>query len=136
MPTKPDRLIEIITAQQRIYVKESYGEQSNQNFTQRDLDEFKKKDVPKQVIDKLRHNGGFLEVVLAIKQMSLSEQQKLLDQAVRTYKPTWAERGSISREAQTEAGQEAERMIAGAVVVLARELSKLSPEAIRNLSSE
>jgi hypothetical protein len=133
---KPNRLIEIIIEDQRIYVKESWGELANQNFTQKDLDEFKKKDIPKQVTDKLRHNGDFLEVVLAIKQMRLSEQQKLLDQALRTYKPTWEERGTISREGQTEAGQEAERMIAGAVVGLVKELSRLSPEDLRKLSSE
>jgi hypothetical protein len=100
------------------------------------LDEFKKKATDKIVTNKLRHNGEFLEVVLAIKQMSLSEQQKLLDQALGTYKPTWAARGPISHEGQTEAGQEAERIIAGAVVELVRELSRLSPENLKRLSSE
>ena len=132
----PEKIIEIIKEQQRLYVKESSGELAAQSFTERDLQEFRERNITKQITDNLRRNGDFLEVVLAIKQMTPGEQQRLFDQASRTYKPTWTELGKISREGQTGAGQQAERMVADAIVALARELARLPPEAIKKLSSE
>lgn len=124
---KPEELIKIIEDQQRGHVKQSCGEFGYQNFGQRDLDEFKKKEVSKQIKDELKQNGEFKEVLLAIKRLSPGDQQKLFEQASGTYQRTWAELGKISCEGQTEAGQEAEKIIAGSIVDLVRDNLRQSP---------
>jgi hypothetical protein len=82
----------------------------------------------------LRKDKEFTNVVLALKASPPHEQQKLLDAALNTRRPTWAELGRIDRQGQTEAGQEAEKMIAEAIVNLVKELLRLPDEDIINAS--
>ena len=130
---KRDKLIEIILKEQRDNVRESYGELAGQNFTAKDLEDFKKAGTPANITARLKTDAEFLEIVLAIKQMSPTERQKLLHRGVNTFKPTWQQLGRIDRAGQSKAGQMAERMIAEAIVNLVKELSKLSDEEIRKL---
>lgn len=130
---KPDKLIEIILKEQRDNVRESYGELAGQNFTAKDLEDFKKAGTPANITARLKTDAEFLEIVLAIKQMPPTERQKLLLRGVNTFKPTWEQLGRIDRAGQSKAGQMAERMIAEAIVNLVKELSKLSDEEIRKL---
>lgn len=129
----PEELLAIIKSQQKAEVKESSGESASQNFSKKDFDDFKKKNVPKSVADKLKHDNHFIDVVLAIKQMDPTPRQDLLDLGVQTYKNTWTQLGKVSTEGQTEAGQEAERMIAEAIVHLVGELYNLPAEKINEL---
>jgi len=130
---KPDVLIEIITKQQHDNVRESYGESAGQNFTERDLDNFIKKGKLADITAQLKTDAEFLDVMLAIKRMPASERQKLLNKGLNTHRPTWEQLGGINKEGQTKAGQDAERMIAAAIVKLATELSKKSEEDIQKL---
>lgn len=129
----PEQLIGIIKSQQKAEVKESSSESASQNFSKNDLDDFKKKNVPKSVVDKLKRDSHFIDVVLAIKQMEPSPRQDLLNQGVQTYKKTWAQLGKVGPEGQTEAGQEAERMIAKAIIDLVKELYNLPAEKLNEL---
>lgn len=131
--TRADLLIQIITEQQQENVRESYGEAAGQNFSERDLKDFIQKETPRNIAEQLKTDNQFLDVILAIKQMSPGERQKLLNRALNTYKPTWAQIGKIDPKGQTDAGQQAEKMIAKAIVDLVNRLSKLSDDDIRKL---
>jgi Caspase domain len=126
----PDELLEIIKSEQRSKVRESSGVNNGQNFSDDMLKEFKGQDVPQSVTERLKHNSYFIDIVLAIKQMRPGTREKLLNEGMRTYKKTWVELGRISPEGQTDAGQEAERLIAQAIIDLVMELSKLPTEKI------
>jgi hypothetical protein len=128
-----DELLEIIKTQQRLNVKESWGVNMGQNFSNDDLKVFKEKNVTQAITESLRHDDYFIDVVLAIKGMASTPRQKLLGDALKTYKKSWAEFGCINREAQTEAGQEAERLIANAIVRLVNELYTLPVEKLNAL---
>jgi len=111
-------LIALIKQQQRVHVRESWGEWDYQCFTWDDLRWFQKEDVPAEITKKLAKDAKFAAIVRGIKEMKPAERNKLLKRASRTYKPTWAQLGRITRAGQTDAGQEAERLIAGAIVQL------------------
>jgi hypothetical protein len=125
---KPHILIEIIVKKQQENVRESYGEAAGQNFSDQDLREFIRKEVPAQISRELKTDSEFLEVVLVIKHMDPIERQKLLNEGLNKYKRTWAQMGRIDREGQTEAGQTAEKMIAKTIVDLVKDLSKRSDD--------
>jgi hypothetical protein len=130
---KPEALSEIILREQRNNVRESYGELRGQNFSDEDLEDFKKTGKLKAILARLKTDGEFLDVVLAIKSMPATEKQKLLNKAENTYKPTWEQMGKVDRAGQTTAGQQAERMIAEGIVNLVKELSTRSDDEIRKL---
>jgi hypothetical protein len=130
---KPEELLEIIKSQQQSEVKESFSELRGQNFSDEDLKEFKEKNVPKLATERLKHDSHFIDVVLAIKRMELISRQKLFITSLQTYKKTWGELKRISREGQTEAGQEAERLIAKAIVDLVKELYNLPAAKLNEL---
>jgi hypothetical protein len=124
----PEELISIVQEQQRKNVKESWGELAHQCFTDNDLARFVRNKTTERITDSLLGAPEFLDVVLAIRKMELSKHKKLLISVDKPLRPTWAEFGRISREGQTEAGQDAERMIATAIVSLVKELVGM-PEA-------
>jgi hypothetical protein len=136
-PANPNSLIDVIKKVQNERVKESYGELEGQNFSDRDLASFLKNGTIADIKDSLKKDGEFLDVVLAIKSMSMTDRQKLLTKARTTYKPTWVELGRVDRVAgQTAAGQKAERMIAEAIVNLVKELSRLPDDQIKSMQNE
>jgi hypothetical protein len=128
-----DLLIQIITKQQQENVRESYGQAAGQNFSERDLKEFIQKETPKSIAEQLKTDNEFLDLILAIKRLSPSEQQKLLKRGLNTYKPTWEQIGKIDPKGQTVSGQQAEKMIAKAIVDLVKRLSELSDSDIKKL---
>jgi len=132
---KPEKLITIIKEQQKKYVRESWDTDAYQCFTDEDLEKFEDSGIPRKIVEKLKKNNQFIDVVLAIKEIPPSKWQDLKERSLKTYKPTWAELGKISREGQTEAGQKAEKTIAEAIVELVVELLKKSKEDIKKLYS-
>jgi hypothetical protein len=122
----PDRIIGIIKEQQSIYVKESIGQMDYQCFTESDLQNFISKNIPNVIKLNLQKSNEYLTVVLAIKEMDPVARQNLLMSAQSTFKPTWEELGEISKKGQTEAGQNAEKLIAQAIVDLTKSLLKKS----------
>lgn len=125
---KPEKIIIIIQKQQRKNVRESWGELAHQCFTDNDLARFVQNKTTERITDSLKRDPEFLDVVLAIREMEPSKRKKLLISADKPLRPTWAKLGRISREGQTEAGQEADRMIATAIVNLVKELVNM-PES-------
>jgi hypothetical protein len=132
---KPSKLADFIRTEQSKYVKESFGEEAYESFTQKDLDSFTKEKRPAQIVAELRHNNEFLDIVRAIKAMPPAERQRLLASSRELSHPTWRELGRISREGQTDAGQQAERMIAKAIVAEVERLLELSDDEIKKMYS-
>ena len=67
---------------------------------------------------------------MALKSLPDEEQAPFIEDLRRPLRPTWRQLGRISREGQTEAGQQAELDIANVVADVVWELSKLSNEGI------
>lgn len=132
---QPEKLIEIIKQQQALYVKESWGSEAYQCFTDNDLKKFKESKVTQKITQELRTDNKFIDVVLAIKTIPKGNWQDLKESSLITFKPTWSKIGKISREGQTETGQQAEKMIAKAIVDLVVELVNQSEENIKKLYS-
>lgn len=122
--SNPQQLIEYVKGKQKQYVRESYGEMAHQCFTDDDLDRFIHKRVVDRITQEIDNDPVFDDIVLAVKNLSEYEQAALLDSASKTYKPTWAQMGSINIAGQTEAGQKAEKMIAEAICNLVRKRAK------------
>jgi|GEM_PF-3549005 hypothetical protein len=131
VPNLPlDKIIDIIKEQQTIFVKESYGENANQCFTDIDLQKFMAKEVPNTIRNNLQKSNEYLAIVIALKNMDPVKRQQLLSNAQNTFKPTWGEMGRISREGQTDAGQSAEKLIAASIVDLTKNLMSKTKEEL------
>jgi hypothetical protein len=116
-------IVQIIKKAQAAKVRESWGENPNQCFTDIDLKAFHRDNVPKIIAENLRQDARFLKLVASMKNLSAVQVQDVLDTGAKTYKPTWAQIGRIDRQGQTDAGQTAEREIAEAIVRAVKEVS-------------
>jgi hypothetical protein len=119
---RPETLTEIIGEKQKQEVRESSGVWSQDCFSDDDLNEFVETDRAAKIAQALKKSKRFQAVVEIIKNMPAGEQQAFLNSCRRALRPTWREIGSISREGQTEAGNQAELLIAQAIVDLVKEL--------------
>jgi hypothetical protein len=115
-------LLKLIRETQLTHVGISEGPEDYQCFTWEDLKESKASNVPAMVASTLRNDPEFLAVVDQIRQMTAADRNRLLHRASLTCKPTWARLGRITPEGQTVAGQQAELLLARAIVGLVREL--------------
>lgn len=129
----PNDLIAIIKDQQKKNVKESSGEQAWQAFTTDNLNDFREKKTAESITDSLKHDPSFLEILRAIRGMEPGERSKLLLSADKPLHRTWAELGHIGADGQTEAGQQAERIIARAIVDLVEQLVQLPQQEFLKL---
>jgi len=126
----PERLIDIISQLQVEYVRESFGLESGQCFTDVDFKTFMHEKTTDKIVEGLRRDQDFIAVVNAIRDMNTEHRSALLNRARRHYKSTWAELGldprttsaNELRRGQTDAGQQAEKLIAQAVVDLVRQM--------------
>ncbi len=127
----PDELVNLIKEQQSIYVRESRNEYDC--FTDNDLNNFITSRITTTIVNNLKRDNHFIDIVLAIKKMPLSEWQKLKTVSLNTYKPTWGQQRVINSNGQTEGGQRAEKMIATAIVNFVIELLNKSEKDIRSM---
>jgi hypothetical protein len=112
----------IIKNQIRSHVRESYGEYAGQNFSSDDLDRFTAQKIPDQIVAGLRSSKLFLAAVGKVRQLSPSDRAAYLEECRKPLRPTWAEQGKIDRNGTTEAGRQAELMIANAITDLAESM--------------
>ena len=119
------RLSEIIKRMQFNLVRSSPGTSPGEVFTRTDLVEFVQQMTAKNVALILKDDSSFRELLGELKSTDISEW-KNLEACVRPLRPTWAENRRIEAETQTEAGQEAERILASLILyVLRAELMEL-----------
>ncbi|NUQ23976.1 MAG: hypothetical protein HUU34_08480 [Saprospiraceae bacterium] len=123
-PAKADDLIGCIKKAQVENVRESCNQMGCCCFTDLDLAEFQRSKTADVVAKELRSSGRFKSIIAAIKELSPQEWGRLRAKALATRRPTWAEQGSISCSGQTNAGRDAEQMIAQSVIALVDEMLK------------
>jgi hypothetical protein len=133
-----ETLREIIVEQQRTHVRESYGVRAHECFTEADLDQFIADERPSEIAAALRTSKRFMAVVALLKEMPPEQRQSFLNTCRRPLRPTWSQLGRISGEGQTEAGQQAELLIAQAIVDLVIQFvdSRTGPEISELASTE
>ena len=129
--TDPLDLQNVIMTKQKEKVKVSYN--IDNCFMDIDLQSFKTNKIPDQSVNELLIDNSFIDLVIAIKKMNSTERQKLLDASSNIAKKSWASMGEISPDGQTEAGREAELLIAKAIVAKVNELIKLTEKELEKM---
>ena len=119
-----EEIMTVIQNQQRLHVKESWGEAADQCFTAEDLNWFMSSRTTDGIVGALRHEAHFIRIVDSLRKMDADDRTILLAAADKPLRPTWAQIGQISRTGTTEAGQKAEQLIASAIVTLTKELTE------------
>jgi hypothetical protein len=117
-----EELINIIKLQQSYYVRESWGTEEGQCFTDKDLESFNRNGTIDSMTSKLKTDPRFQQLVEKMKSLRPDIQSDILLTAGKTYKPTWAEVGKIDKSGQTDAGQKAEKEIATAITELTEQM--------------
>lgn len=121
--TNPQELISIIKNYQRKIVRDSWGIQLGEAYTNDDLAVFNQGSVFR-ILDELKKDKVFSDLIKTIKQLPPSQQTDLLNNAENTYRQRWSvlalDPATATRTqlltGQTEAGSTAERSIAEAIV--------------------
>lgn len=122
-------LVEKIQELQALYVRASYGVNAGECFTDVDLKTFKDNGVPRRIAQELGNHTDFTCIINTLRNMTPQNRASVLRAAAKTYKLSWDELGmnpaATSREqlktGQTNAGKEAEMLIAQAIVGLVNE---------------
>lgn len=136
------KLAEKIKAKQHDAVGDSLGTRDYQCFTDAKLRKFKQDRMPDKINNALRMDKGFIDIVLAVQTLEPADRQKLLDDSAHTYRESWGQLGidpatasqNELRRGQTDAGSEAERLIAESVVALVQDLCQRPVEELKRLS--
>jgi hypothetical protein len=132
-PLKSGNENDVVTAikiAQKTNVRESYGEEANECFTDVDYQEFKARNMPLKIAQSLRSDRKFMEGVLALRERPAAKRKVFIQSCRRALHPTWAEQGHIGPDGQTDAGKAAELDIANAVANMVEDLVKLPEEKI------
>ena len=125
-------LVEIIQKQQKSNVKA--GKSEHDCFTDKDLEKFKSQKRQDQIVAELMNDNSFIDVIISVKNMTPTKRQVLLDDiCAKTAKPTWRSLGEISPKGQSDAGHEAEVLIAEAIVKKVKEIANLPLGEIKKL---
>jgi hypothetical protein len=120
------QLIATIENYQARYIQKSTGTEEYNSVTSEDLARFYDRKTPKKIKDRLSEDTEFLGLVLALKELSPQSWGKIKSSALDVYKPTYSEVGGAQPDgsAQTEAGQEAEKLVSETIVDLASKLKR------------
>src|SRR5207249_3497857 len=114
-----EELGQVIAEQQKKNVKESWGVFAYQCFTWDDLAAFKSANQPARIAQSVKSDQRFFDAVAAVKAIPADQRASALDVFRKPLRPTWARQGFIGPSGQTDAGQQAELLIANAIVDLA-----------------
>ena len=116
--TPEQTLLDLVQFHQRKSVRTSTGEMAQDCFTDRDFDAFKRAGTPAEIAKRLRQAPDFAVVAGALRTLPPDRLAETLRMVRQTARPTWRQMGFIDRQGrgQTEAGHEAELMIAIAIV--------------------
>ena len=107
---------EAIMAAQKANVRESSGTDSYECFTGRDYSNFRSAKTADKIAAELLAQREIQAAILTLRKKSVAQREEIVKQWRCPLRKTWAQLGRISREGQTDAGQQAETDIANAVV--------------------
>ena len=115
--TPEQMLTDLIRWQQRKYVRTSTGELAHECFTDVDFESFKAADYPRKIVSRLKMAKDFDVVAAALRTLPGDRLTEAINAAKQIARPTWRQMGFIDQQGrgQTEAGHEAELMIASAI---------------------
>lgn len=116
---QPNVLLTYIQRTQRQFVRASYGPLEHQCFTDADLVRFVRAGIPGRVAATAKSSAEFRVLISSIRPMSVQDRERLLRAARNEFRPTWEQLGRISPEGQSEAGQQADRLIAQVIAAVA-----------------
>jgi hypothetical protein len=121
-PDRQDRtpeqmLTDLIVWQQRKYVRTSTGELAHECFTDVDFESFNAAGYPSKIVSRLKKAKDFEVIAAALRTLPGDQLAEVTKAAKQIARPTWRQMGFIDPEGrgQTEAGHEAELMIATAI---------------------
>lgn len=116
--TPGQMLTDVVRWQQLRAVRESTGELRGQCFTDDDLDAFRSRNVPAQIVERLTRAPEFGLIADALRTLPRDQRAEAYRAARTPARPTWREMGFIDPlgRGQTEAGQRGERLVAAAIV--------------------
>jgi hypothetical protein len=126
----PERLISLVKQIQTEYVRDSTGIQAHECFTKDDFNQFVKDKKTAEIVERLRNDNDFRNLVSAIRDLSFDKRSDLFSRASNTYRRAWRElklnpetaSADELRKGQTDEGMQAEKLIAQAVVNLVRQM--------------
>lgn len=118
----PEGIIDVIKIKQDRHIRKSYRE--GDCYTWADFDDLKSSDKLGRIVENLNSNSHFLQMVLETNKLSAEEWGVLREEALATYQGTWDEIGKVGPDGQTQAGQEAQKLIANKIVDLVSKLRR------------
>jgi hypothetical protein len=126
----PERLISFVKQLQTEYVQDSTGIEAHECFTKDDFNQFVSDKKTAEIVERLRNDNDFRNLVSAIRDLSFDKRSDLLSRASNIYRRTWSElklnpktaSADELRKGQTLEGMKAEKLIAQAVVNLVRQM--------------
>jgi hypothetical protein len=116
--TPEQALLDLVQSQQQRHVRKSVGVLAHECFTDRDLASFRAAGTPAKIVERLKQTPEFANVARTLEALPAEQRAATMRKARETARPTWSQMGFIDRQGrgQTEAGREAELMIARAIV--------------------
>jgi hypothetical protein len=111
-------LVDLVRLHCHRNVRASVGELAGECFTNHDFTAFRAAGIPRQIVKRLEQARDFAEVTQMLRALPADKRAAVLRTARETARPTWLAMGYIDRQGrgQTEAGHEAELLIARAIV--------------------
>jgi hypothetical protein len=117
-------LVTLIKTIQGEVIRKSYGTDASECFTDSNMSKFIKDKVIDKITNDLSNDATFIKLVGEIKKLPSDEIQKIKSEALKTYSPLKSDVKEGIANWQTSAGQEAEKMVARAVVALVEKLMR------------
>ncbi len=117
-------LLKFVKKQQHRFVRESWGEQAEECFTDLDLLALRQQIASDEVAKRIRADEEFASVVDALKKTNANERKTIFHAAMQVYRRTWREMGyidQVNRSGQTEAGQQGDRLVGQLTIDLVRQ---------------
>lgn len=109
-------LPELIQSAQRASVRASYGVWEGQAFTSLMLNDFEESRGPARIARSVAKDRRFQELVRAMRKMPPSERESLISSCRVPLRPSWERIHRVDPAGQTEAGRQAELLVADAIL--------------------
>jgi len=117
--TPDSSLIKAIKDYQDKYIRKSYAEWDC--YTMKDYTDFQRQNTIDLIKVEFSRSRTFTSLLAEIGKLNETERNLLFKQGLATYQPTWRELHKVSEKGQTDAGQNAQKDIATAIVNLVKE---------------
>lgn len=108
-------LLDEVVAIQKKYVQDSWGVSVGEFYTESDYNMFKRKDEASAAVKDFSQSSVYAQLKSKLAAVDAETFKNVLAAVKSQFQITWNEAGSITREAQTSSGQQAQKDIAAAI---------------------